>query len=220
MGVQHHYNETTTTMKSIFLIAAFAALAIASRSADDTVPEEDDIRIMPSLVQETSLEGLASCASVLITAKSQRCKCTKGAYDGKGRCTTCHTYGQSTGYGFNGECGAMPPAPPKVCECTVDTGNGMFTIKTDGGPYKAGNAKWFDWAKLHNKGFREITCKGCAAVEVHDDDHSGWKDHKYVASSHDNKCCGSNTCRFEARGFLCSHDLCDDVNKIALNGGC
>jgi len=89
MGVQHHYNETTTTMKSIFLIAAFAALAIASRSADDLVPEEDDIRIMPSLVQE-SAKGLPQCADIYNDAMqhqymSQRCLCIPGSQEDGGK---------------------------------------------------------------------------------------------------------------------------------------
>jgi len=125
------------------------------------------------------------------------------------------------GWAFASACGKDRPAPvaTKVCKCTVDTGKGMPVITTSG-PWGPNNGKKFDWKKDHDKGFREITCTGCRSVEVHDDDHSGYKDHKYVASKSKKNCCGSKTCRFEARGFFCSADLCDDVDKIYLNGAC
>merc|ERR1711971_1234765 len=76
MGVPH-YNETTTMKYQLLLIAAVAALAIATHP-DDTVPE--DIRIMPSLVQITTPK--CSTLSIHSTMKYKgadigaRCKCS------------------------------------------------------------------------------------------------------------------------------------------------
>merc|ERR1712224_708746 len=75
--------------------------------------------------------------------------------------------------------------------------------------------KVFDWHKpgrgAQVKSFHGITCQGCGAVTLHDNDHRGKDNHVM-------KCCGKKKCRFEAKGGVFSHgwDLRDDVSHIVL----
>merc|ERR1711939_296926 len=79
--------------------------------------------------------------------------------------------------------------------------------------------KLFDWHKpgrgAQVKSFHGITCTGCGAVVLHDNDHRGKDNHVM-------KCCGKKKCRFEAKGGVFSHgwDLRDDVSHIELAHPC
>jgi len=227
MGVPH-YNETTTTMKyQLLLIAAVAALAIATHP-DDTVPE--DIRIMPSLVQITTPK--CSTLSIHSTMKYKghdigaRCKCSPS--DDK-KNPNCGCTGSSNTWNHRAKDCAPLPAKVKAkkrCECTIDNGYSM-----DGkgwGPtitnkstkkikkFHRKNKKWCTKAgtkKLGCNNFRRIHCYGCRHVKLYDDDDGNWlgpKPQDVVLRSSCDK----------PVEWKSSHDLRDDVKTIDLGKAC
>merc|ERR1711977_312619 len=198
MGVPH-YNETTTTMKyQLLLIAAVAALAIATHP-DDTVPE--DIRIMPSLVQITT----PKCSTLSI-----------------------HSTMKYNGHDIGARCKCSPSDDKKNpnCECTIDNGYSMdgkgwgptITNKSTKKikKFHRKNKKWCTKPGTKKRGcnnFRRIHCYGCRHVKLYDDDDGNWlgpKAHdKVLASSCD-----------KPVEWKSSYDLRDDVKTIDLGKAC
>merc|ERR1711903_107100 len=220
-----HYNETTTTtMKyQLLLIAAVAALAIATHP-DDTVPE--DIRIMPSLVQiktpKCSTLSIHSTMTWNGHTLGARCKCSPSD-DKKNPNCGC----SSSSNKWNHRAYDCAPLPAKVkakkrCECTIDNG---FSMDGKGwGPTITNKstkkiAKFHNWCtkagskKLGCNKFRRIHCYGCQHVKLYDDDDGNWlgpKAHdKVLASSCD-----------KAVEWKSSYDLRDDVKTIDLGKAC
>merc|ERR1712216_633734 len=234
--------QYNTTMKTILLICAFAAFVSALPSddveTDLLTPTTDDIVPEDTLVQETATAGkTVACSSLFNDATedavykgkkykaSPRCYCkplearnwnigkTNDHYKAKENLNNMKIYPSERkdpcdglGLSYANECSPPKPkkVPPKKCTCMVDVGKVRKEIISS-----TGKGVYFNWAKIHDKRFREITCQGCSMVTAYDDDVHG-KDHKTM------HCPGKKTCHTEARGFFCSHDLCDDVNWIYL----
>merc|ERR1711959_46546 len=232
MGVPH-YNETTTTMKyQLLLIAAVAALAIATHP-DDTVPE--DIRIMPSLVQadaEMGCAGLKDCTKYFSDAKMT----VKVSGKKKKMSRSCCCKGKTK---FANGCSPKRPGPKK-CTCTIknDKSHKQNVFSSEGS--KAVTVKNKVWGGT----FRGMTCTGCEYVKVTDaDPNTFWGGHaqdiylgKNSAARHaakgdkrmkgamgNNKsCCGKKPCSVEeiAGKVHAFHDLRDDVGEIVMQGAC
>merc|ERR1711959_299957 len=206
------FNLTTNNnnMKTILIIGAICiALTSALPSSDDIVPEEDLVKV----VQEASAPNCDKIYNDDKTdGKTTRCKC-----DDKS-CKKC-----SLGYAWADECSPAKPAPAaaKKCVCSVDTGRGSPKVIETSKSYKTdGTAAKWDWAKLHSGHYRSITCQGCLAVTLVDDDSAGHVQSVVMGSKSGKADCCKKKCSHSAESFFCTHDLCDDVKTIYLNGAC
>merc|ERR1711959_75091 len=216
MGVQH---QQLSTMKyTILLIAAFAVLAIATHP-DDTVPE--DIRIMPSLLQE----DVPACSTLSIHSGGKhhgRCKCSDSDDAKNPKCKCKGSHNKWGHYAKN--CAPLPKKAKakKRCQCTIDNG---FSARGGGWGPKITNKstkkikKFHKWCtklghkKLGCKNFRRIHCYGCRHVKLYDDDDGNWWGPKPQDVTLRSSCNNPVT-------WKSSHDLRDDVKTIGLGKAC